>query len=319
MTKQQNDEAPGELGPRGQSDFVGHVRIPAEAVDYDTPINNVIAKAKTDRGKWLEDATELIGPTRAEIRSTYIRWALAINGLHVAAERYRDEGWQGTHAGFYVTSIRANHTGQGRIERIAQWDGETAASNHLVASPMLVAYGMIDLYACLEECVFKLHRAYLNEHPDRLLQGDEFKSLRKLRNRAAACDEAKNEWQAAWQKRCDEWQRKRIYDGLHKVFLALFADTGMAKPKAYKNTSPESWAESIRLVAVLRNSLMHGATEVSAELASLTGKPYSLGFDLKEGDRLSMELIHLQSIECFLDQLLNAVNLSLVEHPDAFS
>ena len=184
---------------------------------------------------------------------------------------------------------------------------------------MLVAYGIIDLYACLEEWVFNLYRAYLNENPDRLLQGDEFESLRRLRKNAASSEEARNEWQAAWQERCEAWQRKRIYDGLHKVFLAFFADTRIAKPKAYKNTTPESWAESIRLVAVLRNSLMHGATEVNDELANLTGKPHSLGFDLNKGERLRMELIHLQSVECFLDQLLNAVNLSLVEHPDAFS
>ena len=36
-------------------------------------------------------------------------------------------------------------------------------------------------------------------------------------------------------------------------------------------------------------------------------------FDFKEDEELTIELIHLQSVECFCDQLLSALNLSLVE------
>ncbi len=307
------------IGSRGQSDVVGHVQILASEIKDDVPITNIIANAKTQKGKWLQDATSLIGPARAKIRSTYIRWALAINGLHVAAERYNDPKWQATHEGFFVTSIRAAANGDTSIERIAQWEGDIAANNHLGTVPMLVAYGIIDLYACLEEWMFDLYRVFLEENPERLLQGDEFKELRKLRREAQDDDAASEKWKEAWAARLEAWQRKRIYDSLHRVFLAFFADTKLQKPKEYKNTTPETWAESIHMVAVLRNSLMHGAENVSNELASLTDKPYSLGFNLTASDPLRMELIHLQSIECFLDQLLTAVNLSLVEHPDAFS
>lgn len=307
------------IGPRGQNDFVGHVRVMATGPDPTVPVNNIIAKATSTKGEWLEDATSTVGPARAEIRSTYIRWALAINGLHVAAERYSDPAWQGAHGGFYVRSIRASKDGTANVERIAGWDGELAAKNHLGTVPMLVAYGIIDLYACLEEWVFGLYRVFLNTHPERLLQGDEFKELRRLRKEAQSDSEAAAKWNVAWSERLDAWQRKRMYDGLHRVFLTLFSDAQLKVPSTFEKTTPQTWAECIRLVAVLRNSLMHGATTVNAELGRLMGKPHSLGFNLKEGDRLAMELIHLQSIECFMDQLLNAVNQSLVEHPDAFS
>lgn len=310
------NEAP--MGPRGQTDFVGHVRIPATAVDPGIPINNLIANAKTGQGQWVERATSLIGPARAEFRSTYIRWALAINALHVAADRYRDKGWQASHAGFFVTSIRADNQGNAGLEKIAKWDGDTAATHHLASAPMLVSYGIIDLYACLEEWVFDVYRAYLDSHPDALIKGETFRELRRLRRSAATDTAAQAAWTQAWKTRLDDWQRNRIYDGLDKVFLAFCNEAGLKRPSTYKHTDIATWAESMRLVAVLRNSLMHGAETVNPELGSLCGKPHSLGFTFKTGDRLSLELIHLQSIECFTDQLLTAINLSLFEHADAF-
>lgn len=306
------------MGPRGQTDFVGHAHIPAAGLDPAIPVNNLIAMAKTAAGAWVEHATKLVGPARAEFRSTYIRWALAINGLHVAAERYRDEGWKRTHAGFFVTSIRADASAQASLERIAQWDGDTAARNHLSSVPMLVAYGIIDLYACLEEWIFDLYRAYLNEHPDALIRGDDFRELRRLWRNATNDAPAKAAWEQAWSIRLADWQRRRIYDGLDKVFQAFFNDAGLKRPSTYQHSDVATWAESLRLVAVLRNSLTHGAEVVNAELAALCGKPHSLGFAFKEGDPLALELRHLQSIECFTDQLLTAVNLSLFEHSDAF-
>ena len=117
-------------GPRGQFDVVGHVNITAVDAEAGVPVNNIIAYAKTDKGKWLQDATSMIGLSRAEIRSTYIRWALAINGLCVASERYRDPNWQAAHKGFFVESIRTDKDGAGRLERIAEWEGNIAADNH---------------------------------------------------------------------------------------------------------------------------------------------------------------------------------------------
>ena len=87
MARQQHDEAHDSLGPRGQSDVVGHVRIPADAVENDTPINNVIARAKTSSGKWLQDATELIGPARACL-ATHFNWNRWAGILERPGERY---------------------------------------------------------------------------------------------------------------------------------------------------------------------------------------------------------------------------------------
>lgn len=306
------------VGPRGQTDFVGHVRIPVAGMDPNAPITNLIANAKTAQGKWIEQATALIGPARAEFRSTYIRWALAINGLHVAAEKYLDRGWQATHAEFFVTSIRADNEGQASTEKIAQWDGPTAARNHMATAPMLVAYGVIDLYACLEEWVFDLYSAFLQAYPAVLIKGEDFRELRRLQRDAASGREPKAKWENAWKERLDNWQRKRMYDGIDKVFLAFCNETGLKRPATYKHTDIPTWVESLRLVAVLRNSLMHGAETVNEELASLCNKPHSLGFAFKDDDVLNLELRHLQSVECFTDQFLTAINLSLFEHADAF-
>jgi hypothetical protein len=288
------------------------------AIDVTVPINNVIANAKTAQGQWVERITTLIGPARAEFRSTYIRWALAINGLHVAADKYRETGWQATHQGFTVSSVRADNTGETRIEAIAEWDGETAANHHLASTPMLLSYGIIDLYACLEEWVFDVYRAYLEVYPDSLLRGDEFRELRRLRSESTNDAVAQTSWAQAWKKRLDDWQRNRIYDGLDKVFLSFCNEARLKRPSKYKHTDIQSWAESLRLIAVVRNSLIHGSETVNAELGALCGKPHSLGFAFKTGDRLSLKLIHLQAIECFTDQLLTAINISLMEHPDAF-
>ena len=302
---------------RAKLNMVDHVLLPHGEVDAGTPVTNIILKAKTDRGRWIEQLTTEIGSWRATFRSTYIRWALCINGLHVAAERYSDPAWQRAHSEFTVSSLRVAGRGAVGPAYIAAWDGASASSNHLKVQPMLIAHGIIDLYACLEEWVFALYRGYLNQHPDRLLQGNDFRELRRLR-RAAAADPARQpEWLDKWAERLEGWQRNRLYDGLDRVFLAWFGDAGLKTPAEYKHTNERTWAETIRLIAVLRNSLTHGAQTANAELASLCGKPHSLGFDFKEGDPLDLELWHLQAVECFTDQILTAVNVSLAQHADA--
>jgi hypothetical protein len=63
----------------------------------------------------------------------------------------------------------------------------------------------------------------------------------------------------------------------------------------------------------LRNLIVHSAPTVSQELADYCKIPTSMTFDFKEGELLHVELHHLQSIECFLDQYLCALNISILE------
>ncbi len=55
---------------------------------------------------------------------------------------------------------------------------------------------------------------------------------------------------------------------------------------------------------------------VVAPTAKLSGKPHSIGFAFEEGEPLVLEVLYLQAVESFTDQLLTVVNLSLVEHED---
>ncbi len=307
----------GPPGARGRADFVGHKLFPVAAIILDPtiPVNNIIVAASSERGRWLEEAMTAIGEWRATIRSTYIRWAIAINGLFVAGEKYRDPQWQ-SEKQFVVGSLRSDKTGQAELVTIAQWRGEEASRRHLETVPMLVAYGAIDLFACLEEWLFSMYRVFLNHHPDGLLKGDDFQPLRQLRRKAQTDASFQPAWNDEWQKRLDGWQRKRLYDGLERVLLAFFAESGLKTPARYTQTTVQTWSESLRLLAVLRNLLIHGEKQVNAELGVLCGQPHSLGFAFKEGEPLALEVLHLQAVESFTDQLLTAVNLSLVEHPD---
>jgi hypothetical protein len=54
-------------------------------------------------------------------------------------------------------------------------------------------------------------------------------------------------------------------------------------------------------------------TNVPPELAEFSLQPANMGFDFREGEKLEINLRHLQGVECFLDQLLTALNLSLLE------
>ena len=305
------------MSARGSFDAVGHVHLTPEELGAGAPVNNIVVKAATEDGAWIEEATTKVGDWRAVFRSTYFRWALSINGLHVAADRYKHPDWQAGQKSFVVRGLRADNSGSARVEVLAEWDGDTAADNHLRTQAMLVSYGIIDMAACFEEWVFDLYRCYLNQHPKSLLQGDEQRELKRLWKNAKTDPAAAQDWAKRWPERLSAWQQKKVYQGLDKVFTAFFADTGLKRPSSYHLTDIDTWAESLRLVAVLRNHLIHGADVANSELAGLSGKPTSLGMTFTEGQPLRLELEHLQAVECFTDQLLSAVNLSLAEHQDA--
>lgn len=306
---------------RGSVDLVGHRVITVDdAFKEDLPpINNIILKAQKPEHQWIENATTEIGPWRAQLRSTYIRWALALNGLHVAAEKYQDPKWKAA-TSFRVGSLRPSRSGPNEFGGvnlvptvIAQWTGDTTAEAHLQTAPMLCAFGVIDLYANLEEVIFSLYRIYLNQHPDDIIKGPDFQRLRSMRS-AALVDPAKRPaWESAWNDRLNKWQEKKIYDGLGKVFRSLCSKSGIKAPKHYKLTNVDTWAESIETISLVRNSLVHGVSVVSDKLDIACQKPYAMNFKFRKGEPLKIELHHLQYIDCFCEQLLDALNISLIE------
>jgi hypothetical protein len=288
-------------------DFVGHQKFLVDDLNGETPpINNFIIKAESAEDKWIESTTEAIAIWRSHFRSSYIRWALTINGLDKAKDRYDSK--KGDELGFTIESIRANG-----MERIALWDMQTAAKNHKSTIPMIASWGIVDLYSCLEEFVFEIYIIFLNHYPDSIIKGNEFRNLRQLKRVSSNDADKKKEWEELWRKRVESWQKKRIYDGLNKVFLAYTKVSGLKTPSIYKVSTVETWAETIAGIAELRNCFTHGVDTVNKALAEFSNKPHSMLFDFREGEKLTIELKHLQSIECFLDQFLTTINFSLME------
>lgn len=155
---------------RVRHDFVGHNVLefgdasPSDGI----PINNVIYRTDDPDLKWIETTTEKIGRWRALFRSTYIGWAVTINGLHVAREKYADPSWLKNHE-FQVSSVREG-AGEAVMRPIALWDSKKVADAHLKPLGVICAYGLVDLYSCLEEFVFDFYRAYLQHEPSPLMQ-----------------------------------------------------------------------------------------------------------------------------------------------------
>lgn len=288
-------------------DFVGHQKFDlAVALKNDLPINNVIIDGPPE-DPWIGETTLLIGDWRARFRSTYLQWALTINGLHVAREKYQRRRFQREKGTFYVESLRE----LGRV-RLAEWSWEEAEKNSSATIPMIAAWGLVDLYSNFEEFVFCLYRIFLNHRPDSLLQ-DKFKPLRQLREAAVNSEADRQAWEAAWKARLEQWQRGKIYEGLGKVFLGYMTLAELKAPSHFENTGPTEWAESLAGVALVRNSFTHGQQTVTKELAEFCSKPHGLAFDFKEGEPLKVTLAHLMGVEAFADALLTALNLSLLQ------
>ncbi len=200
--------------------IVDHYRIysPLTAPDAAPSVENVIIDCPPPY-MWVGLSTQQIGEWRANFRSKYIRWAITINGLHKAAEIYSQIDDQNKR--FRVLSKRpTQHKGSAAQVMLAEWSMPHAAEVHLSNLPLINAYGVIDLYSCLEDCIFSFYEIYLDENPESLLKGQEYRELRTLRRSADKSTEGKHAWLSAWQSRKISWRRKRLYDGLHEVFKA---------------------------------------------------------------------------------------------------
>jgi hypothetical protein len=195
---------------------------------------------------------------------------------------------------------------------LGEWTGAEAARNHNQTAQLLPAYGVTDLVGAWEEIQFEMYRIFLNSHPQ-LLVKDEYKILRPIyyaRRKDLNSEEA---WQTAWKERLDGWQRRRLYGGLGKIFVAYMQHTKLKRPSFYHRATVDDWALVIDAFVELRNLITHGAGIVSDKLASLTGQRASAGFDFTAGEQLHVTSRHMQLVECFFNQLLTALNTSLIE------
>jgi hypothetical protein len=301
------------MSARGQFDLVGHTLIRYEELSSVEAANNWIITSENPNDDWSSALMKQIGEWRAVLRSTYIRWAMAINGLHVAAAKYEADA---SPKKFTVNSMRTGPSGPHQ-QVIAEYSFKEAADNHLKIQPMLCAHGFIDMYAGLEEMIFGMYRKYLTTNPDHLLEGASYRDLRRLKNNARNSPREKAAWEEALRQRLDKWQRKKLYGGLDKVLLAFFHNAGLKTPAGYTQSTVETWSESIAGISLIRNLLIHGESHVPQELEDFCQKPHGLGFRFKTGGLLRLSILDLQLLELFCDSLLTAFNLSLMGKRDA--
>jgi hypothetical protein len=196
---------------------------------------------------------------------------------------------------------------------LATWSAPAAADNYTQITPLIAAYGVTDLFGVLEDVIFDLYEVMLRHNPELIIRGEEFRDLRRLWRQRTASPEATAAWNTAWADRFEKWRRKRAYDGLHNVLQSLFTHAGLSRPSSYRHTDVPDWCRTLEMIGELRHHVIHGAAVVSEKLGRLSNTPTSLTFDFREGVILDVNLHHLQSVECFCDQLLTAINLSLVE------
>jgi hypothetical protein len=271
-------------------------------------IQNLIWRTDDPPTKWIEHATERIGDWRSFTRSVYMRWAITINALHVAEARYRDN----PNIALTIDTIRPGPAGPQRVH-VAVWPAAQAADNYSASIPLIAAYGVQDLYGALEENVFALYEIFLRARPERLMEGPEFKALRKLYRDRDTSDEHRAAFHHAWDERFEAWRRSRAYDGLHRVFANFWTAAGLSRPSWYEHTDIADWCRTIETIGEIRHLIVHGENNVSPRLADLCAAQPALGFNFHAGQRLDVELIHLMIVEHFLDSLLTTINASLLE------
>ncbi len=290
--------------------FVGHDYASPADPDAPVPKSRLWLSFTTDEPakKWIEVATHRSPEHAAFYRSVYMRWAITINALNVARDRYAQPGALGLQI---VQAVRGEDGPE--IVPLEIWKPETAASNYDRSIPLMAAYGIQDLFGAMEEIIFDLYEIYLEYHPLDILKGPDFQVQRRLYRDREGGPEQAAAWADAWAERITAWRRKRVYDGLHKVFRAFWDRSGLERSSAYKDSGIDDWCRVIETISELRNLLVHGENHVSTRLGELvTAQPY-LGFGYVAGEVLELNLWDIMIVERFFSDLIVLINESLME------
>jgi hypothetical protein len=140
--------------------------------DFLPKVNNIIYENGDGDLQWIEDSTKELAEWNNIFRSTYIRWALTINGLHLAQQKYTDPNFY-TKKAFTVGGYVNDDNGNTKVGNLLVMDGQKAGKAHFDTVNMVASYGLIDLYSLIEECILSLYRIYWNHHPEIMLRGPE--------------------------------------------------------------------------------------------------------------------------------------------------
>lgn len=259
--------------------------------------------------QWIVEATLRIAAWKTFVRSVYMRWAITINALHVARDRYAE--LDGT-IGLTVDQLTLKN---GKVERepMVIWSGKQAAQNYDLSIPLMASYGIQDIYGVAEEIIFDLYEIYLNHNPLVILEGRDFRSERKLFFARSAGPDEEKAWELAWEKRLETWRRKKLYSGLHNVLLSFWERAKLRRPPWYKHTDIQDWAKTIEIFGEMRNLITHGENHVSERLEQLVARQPFLGLTFNAGEQLVIQLSDMMIMQDFLIKFLSTLNLSLMQ------
>lgn len=271
-------------------------------------VQNLIYRTEDPALKWIETATARIGDWRAAERSVFMRWAITINALHVARDRYRDA----PNILLTIDTLRPTAEGTEQVH-LAGWRGEEAARNHEATIHTMAAYAVQDMHGILEEIVLELYEVFVRGNPQVLMRGDDNKALRAAFRAKDAGEAEAATYAEMWEQRIVGWRRNRTFDGLHRLFGKFWDAAGLARPSWYRATDVGDWQRVIETIGEVRHLVTHGENRVSKRLGDLCAAQPHLGMTFAEGEVLEVSLRDLWIVEQFVDQLLNAINISLLE------
>ena len=291
--------------------FIAHEKVvPADpnVIEADPGMSLSWVSEKPEQ-KWIEEATLNIADWKTFVRSVYMRWAITINALHVARDRYQALDGE---IGLSVDHLKVQN-GQVEREPMVIWSGAQAAENYQLSIPLMASYGVQDLFGVAEEIVFHLYEIYLHHHPMAILEGPDFRELRKLYRGRDESPDAASAWESAWEERLLKWRRKKLYSGLHAIFQSFWTRAHLRRPPWYEQTDIDTWAKTLEIFGELRNLITHGEDQVSARLEDLVSDQPFLGLTFTAGAKLEVKLSDLMIMQDFLIRLLSTINLSLLQ------
>lgn len=265
--------------------------------------------------EWVGEANKLVMEFGGIFHSVYLRWAFAINGLHVAQEHYSSNDWLNENKIFNVNGIRNSIDGSGPKQSVVyEPEKHEVAELHGSTIPMLSAWAFCNMYSCLEEFIFKLFRIFLNYHPLNVLKGSDFKHGRALYRDRGNSAEDENAWQNYWGVRLDSWHRKKLYDGIEKTVNNLTAQSNIKIPKAYeKDFNYSDVAKTLGGISLIRNCFIHGVTKVPKELEEFCSDFRGLFFSYKEGEKFAITIHELETFDFSTSTFLQTLNQSFFE------
>jgi hypothetical protein len=69
--------------------------------------------ASNEESIWVHEINKVVMEFGGVFHSIFLRWAVTINGLHVATDKYSDPEWKNKGLGFAVQGIRNRKDGSG--------------------------------------------------------------------------------------------------------------------------------------------------------------------------------------------------------------